>query len=109
MALAHFETCIVHANAAIICLVAINSGLQQKIQQKPNDEYDRLRKISNRIRHYDEDVFANGNFKKKFHISPVWLTDKEIVTRQCSLTFVELRQLLIAAMKDAKALAEMLR
>ncbi len=109
MALAHFETCIVHANAAIICLVAINSGLQQKNQQKPNDEYDRLRKISNRIRHYDEDVFANGNFKKQFHISPVWLTDKEIVTRQCSLTFVELRQLLIVAMNDAKAFAEMLR
>jgi hypothetical protein len=109
MALAHFETCMVHANAAIICLLAINKGLQQQVQHQPGDEYDRLNKITNRIRHYDEDVFAKGKFRKQFHISPVWLTNKEIVTRQCALTFKELQKLLIAAMVDSKTFAEMLR
>ena len=108
MALAHFETCILHADAAIICLITINKGLQQKTDRQPDDEYERMHKITNRIRHYDDDVFVKGKFKKQFHISPVWLTDKEIVTRQCTLTFNELQEVLVAAMVDAKAFAEML-
>lgn len=103
-ALSHFETCALHTYAAVCCLQAIGRAAELPPMFRENDgsDYDRLRRLSNRIRHFDEDVVNKKKIQKAFPLTPVWLTNDGLETTAASLAYVELHEILKTAMIDAK-------
>jgi hypothetical protein len=113
-ALAHFEDCVLNANVAIACLNGLGKYLHSSHPSvppvfKPGDgsDYDRLRSLNNRIKHFDEDIVeaalkGSGNIP----VAPVWITNHGFEASTASLSFVELADILTVQAGDAKAFAE---
>lgn len=106
LALTYFESSVIHLAAALKCGNAILSASHQVIAD--DDRCRRLQRISNRIRHFDEDVIKTGRLRPSFGISPVWIDDFGLLTNEDKLTFEELQQLLIECDAECASFARML-
>lgn len=112
-ALAHFEDCIFNANIAIACLNGLGKHLRSSDPTVPpvftvgdGSDYDRLRLLGNRIKHFDEDVINAESTGKSIPLAPVWITNHGLEASTASLSFVELADILTAQAGDAKAFSE---
>jgi hypothetical protein len=109
-AVAHFENCILQAHIAILCLNGVGKSLKNvPLVFVTNDgsDYDRLRCLNNRIKHFDEDVEkvvkagSVGILK-----APVWITNEGLEAGGTALTFAELADILMTQSKDAESFAK---
>lgn len=113
-ALVHFEDCILNANVAIVCLNGLGTYLHSSDPSVPSvfnpgdgSDYDRLRLLSNRIKHFDEDIIdAARSGALNMPVAPVWITNDGLEASSASLRFTELADILTAQASDAKAFAE---
>ncbi len=113
-ALAHFEDCVLNANVAIACLNGLGTCLRSADPSVPSvfnvgdgSDYDRLRLLSNRIKHFDEDIIdAARSESVNMPVAPIWITNDGLEARSASLRFAELADILTAQASDAKAFAE---
>jgi hypothetical protein len=113
-ALAYFEDCILNANVAITCLSGLGKYLQSLdpsvapvFKVGDGSDYDSLRLLSNRIKHFDEDVLdAALSGSTSIPVAPVWITNQGLEASNASLSFVELADILTTQARDAKAFAE---
>ena len=113
-ALAHFEDCIINGYIAIVCLNGLGTHFRRSDPSAPavfipgdGSDYDRLRKLNNRIKHFDEDVekaVASGSAATP--LAPVWITNDGLEASTASLSFIELADILTAQAKDAKSFSE---
>jgi hypothetical protein len=100
-AASHFEQCIGSAcqAAALFSRLVVLAG-----DSKLNDaRYERMKKIWNRSKHFDEDLVA-PTVGDAAITAPVWLTNVKISCREASITFEELHSFLselLALLKGA--------
>jgi hypothetical protein len=107
LSLSHFETCLIHAEAAIRAMIAMLHQLEAEVPEYP--EYNRIRLLANRVRHFDEDTEKEAKRGGRPAISPIWISDTGLHCKQSSITFPELKSVLVAAIRDSKNFAEMLK
>lgn len=106
LSMGYFESCILHLTAALRCLDAILESLGQK---NPTDNrVKRLNGLSNRVRHFDEDVFKNGKIGNGFGIAPIWIDDTGLRSQKHILLFSELVGLLNEATSECAEFNKML-
>ena len=113
-ALAHFEDCIFNGHIAIVCLNGLGKHLRRSDPSVPavyrhgdGSDYDRLRKLNNRIKHFDEDVEkAVTSGSSAIPLAPIWITNDGLEASTGSLSFVELAEILSTHSSDAKAFSE---
>jgi hypothetical protein len=109
-AVSHFETCILHANIAIVCLNGLGKVLRVGrgvYVRGDGSDYDRLRCLNNRIKHFDEDVEnATQENASSFPIAPLWITNEALEAASSRLLFSELADILVTQSTDAKFFAE---
>lgn len=108
-ALMHFETCVLRLHISIVCLQGIGKavGVAQKVYTVGDgSDYDRLRLMNNRIKHFDEDV--EGAIKKgqPVPLAPVWLTNEGLECATASLKFAEIAEIFHHQSEDAKNFSE---
>jgi hypothetical protein len=106
-ALSHFEACILHAHIAVVSLDRAGQflpGVRHRVYAVGDgSDYDRLRCLNNRVKHFDEDVAGSfGNTP----VAPLWITNEGLEARTSHLTFFELAEILIVQSGDAKGFAE---
>jgi hypothetical protein len=92
LSMCYFETCIIHLTAALKCGEALSVSL--KHPEQVDERVRRLKALSNRIRHFDEDVYKNGKLQDKFGIAPIWMDDTGLLAEKSELKFCELADLL---------------
>lgn len=107
-ALDEFENCILHTHITALCL----SGFQKAMTgegflppKDPKNEYARLRLISNRIKHFDEDIDVFISKNQQAPARAIWLTDAGIVCETASLSYSELKDILTAHSDFVRQLA----
>jgi hypothetical protein len=113
-ALAYFEDCVLNATIAINCLNGLGSHLRAKdpslplvFDRKDGSDYDRLRLLNNRIKHFDEEILkAVKNASTSIPVTPVWITNQGLEASNASLSFLELADILTTQASDAKSFAE---
>jgi len=97
-AISHFETCILHCHISALCLhnihVALVPSADSKIYSDP--DYEKLRVLSNRIKHFDEDMRDGINSNTPIQTYPIWLTETEVHCRDGSLAYDDLARILVA-------------
>jgi hypothetical protein len=109
-AVSHFESCILHGYTAIVCLAGVGRILQ--IDQRifvhgDGSDYDRLRLLNNRIKHFDEDVEdAARAGTTSIPVAPVWITNDALESTAAVLRFCELAEILQVQSKDAEAFSQ---
>jgi hypothetical protein len=92
----HFEQCIASAAQANLLFDRLVSMAKQP--EVNDDRCDRIRKIWNRSKHFDEDLAD----PKADLSAPVWLTNTTIESTAGKVTFEELRSVLIDLLKVFK-------
>jgi hypothetical protein len=107
LALSHFESSILHLFAANRCGQAILKSLGRDFVASGSELS--LFALSNRIRHFDEDVFNDGKVRSSFGISPIWITDAGLESTKCKLSFEELKGLLNDALTECEGFTKTLR
>lgn len=105
--LLQFESCILNLYISVLCLENVSNLLSMKtFMFKENDgsDYDRLRKLNNRIKHFDEDINEAAKAKLPISVAPIWLTNGGLES-SCGtqLEFSEIVGIIDDAHKDAKA------
>jgi len=73
---------------------------------KDQSDYDRLRELNNRIKHFDEDVAKAVERGSVIPVVPVWITNDGLETAKHFLRFDELAAILTVQAGDAKAFSE---
>jgi hypothetical protein len=106
-ALCHFETCLLHLGAAMKCGEAICKSLKTDVHR--DDREQRIIRLSNRVRHFDEDIFDNGNIKSNFGIAPIWITDDALEATSSSVSFFELRSSILELQEECVKFVDILR
>lgn len=101
-----FESCIIHAYLAVCRLRRFGESLgapkNELYTLGDGSEYDRLRLINNRIKHFDEDIeVGHGEFAGP--AVPVWLENAGLRSSNSFLSFEELAEILSSATDDAKS------
>jgi hypothetical protein len=87
----YFEHCVASACQAI---ALFNRLIELAKQPKLDDDRaERLRKIWNRSKHFDEDLMGDARSTSNI-VAPVWLTNVDISSTIASVTFDELHSLL---------------
>jgi hypothetical protein len=108
-ALSHFEACILHAHIAVVSLDGAGQflpGVRHRVYiVGDGSDYDRLRSLSNRVKHFDEDV-AGAASSGNVPVAPLWITNEGLEARTSHLAFFELAEILVAQSGDAKGFAE---
>jgi hypothetical protein len=106
-ALIAFETCVLHSAIAVQCLRSITTTYNLPGPFKTNDgsDYDRLHKLSNRIKHFNEDL-EQATSETAILPTPIWLADDGIRCTGAQLEFQELFAILCAAHEDCKGFTE---
>ncbi len=92
-AFAHMANCIMNAQVTALCLNSAQRVLNAT-EFKNLNRYERLRRLSNRIRHFDEDVDKAITAGKRAPPSPIWFTDAEVCSASARLTYQELADML---------------
>lgn len=105
-AVSHFESCVVHTHLAILSLDGLVERLDPNATIAKTDDYDRLRALNNRIKHFDEDVADAAQKKTSPPAAPMWLTNDALVCSKASLQYAELAAILEAQANDAKEFVE---
>lgn len=111
-ALFHFENCLTQTYLAVLCIEALSKMLKvpHLFVRKDGSDYDRMLKLYNRMKHYDEDV-ADA-FAKQQPISrvlPIWLTNDGMEGADGTrLSFADLVAILDAARIDAEKFSDKL-
>lgn len=112
MALCHFETSLLHLNAAIECATTIANSLDHKPALDPNQRT--LREFCNRIKHFNEDPIEGAKKKNVYQICPVWITNTGLKCQlngnrgTIELDFSKLRELLKIVESECKQYCETL-
>jgi hypothetical protein len=107
--LMHFEVVVLRLHLAITCLGgAVQSvGIDSPIFKRGDtSDYDRLRLINNRIKHFDEDIQEALSKKRAVPITPLWITNDGIESSEAKLTFLELVEILKTQTEDARNFSE---
>jgi hypothetical protein len=99
----HFESCVGSAYEACALLGRINDLVAEP--QPRGDREDRLRKIWNRSKHFDEDII-DSKISSAEITAPVWLTNQGLSPTTASVSFDELHSVLIDLREALKFLAE---
>lgn len=109
IALSKFENCVLQTYLSIACLNSLHHiipELQPVFRKGDNSDYDRLRLLSNRIKHFDEDIVEAARLNITPPISPVWITNSGLDCTNASITFDELASILKSQAEDAKYFGE---
>lgn len=96
-ALADFENCILHSHITAQCLNEFQRAMTGKGFLMLSDEvseYARLRKLSNRIKHFDQDIAKSIRNGLNAPARAIWLTDEAVVCTKGSLLYAELADVL---------------
>ena len=104
LAVSNFESCVLHAWPMFLCLerLVFLFGVTPPARVK-GSEYDRLRELNNRLKHFDEDILQAAKGGTVAVAAPMWLTNDALKCERSTLTYRELADALIAASADAKA------
>jgi hypothetical protein len=119
-ALAHFEDCVLNGHIAAVCLAGVGTYLRSINPAMPDvlkrgADYDRLRCLSNRIKHFGEDVEKAVRRSATMPVAPMWITNDGLEAQRrgarsadgiVALRFNELSDILTMQAKVAKAFAE---
>jgi hypothetical protein len=109
-AVAHFENCLLQAHIAITCLNGVGKVIENVppiFENNDGSDYDRLRRLNNRIKHFDEDVEEVVRAGAVDILkAPVWITNVGLEADGVALTFGELAGILMTHSQDAKNFAE---
>jgi hypothetical protein len=107
--LMHFEIVILRLHLAMTCLggAAKAFGVTANLIKKgDSSDYDRLRRLNNRIKHFDEDVEAALISNRSVPTTPLWITNDSIECSEAKLTFCELAAIFEAQTEDARYFSE---
>jgi hypothetical protein len=103
IATTHFEQCIASAcQATAFFQRLVDLAGRPKVD---DDRVERLRRIFNRSKHFDEDL-VDVTIADAEITAPVWLTNYGISSANASVTFEELHSLLTDLLKIFKSLSE---
>lgn len=105
-AVSHFESCVLNAHLAATSLEGAAKVLAPSASFGKTDDYDRLRLLNNRIKHFAEDVAVAAKAGTTAPAAPLWLTDDSIVCARAGLEYTELANLLQVHITDAKEFCE---
>ena len=109
LAVADFEGCVINAHIAITCLSRLGElvGTPQPVYAaNDGSDYDRLRLLNNRIKHFDEDVQEASRGGAPVLIAPIWLTNEGLEGSTSKLSYAELADILLHQAEDAKGLCQ---
>jgi hypothetical protein len=87
----HFEQSIISASQAVGFIAVI--GKLGKSPPLQDDRMERIRKIANRSKHFDEDI-EQGKTKNTDITAPVWITNEGVSSVPASVTFQEFHAVL---------------
>lgn len=108
-ALMHFENSILRLNISILSLNGLLKSLglsNPAFAAGDRSDYDRVRRISNRIKHFDEDVERAVERGTPIPLKAVWLTNDGLESTDGSITFTEIAAIFQAQAEDARQFAE---
>lgn len=104
-ALMHFEGSIIRLHLACTYLAGMGKlGGHILFTHGDNSDYDRLRLLNNRIKHFDEDVAKSIKKGAAPPTAPIWLTDTGFECPTAALSFQEFVAILKAQSSDATSL-----
>ena len=103
----HFEQCVASVCQAGSLLNRINqlAGSPEESTEPQDNREDRLRRIWNRSKHFDDDL-GGKRLTDAEVTAPVWLTNHGISSTKASISFVELHSLLTEPLESLKFLSE---
>lgn len=105
--LLHFESCILNLYTAVLCLENVSNLLSITtfmFEENDGSDYDRLRKLNNRIKHFDEDIADASRAKLPINVAPIWLTNGGLESScGAKLSFSEIVGIIGDAHQDAKS------
>ena len=112
-ALAHFENSILQLHVALISLAALGGGTKvgkaklgrtQLYVCGDNSEYDRVRRLANSIKHFDEAVAGAAKRNTAVPIAPLWITNDglECLKENGKLSFSEMTAIFESQARDAE-------
>jgi hypothetical protein len=109
-ALSHFENCVLQLHVSLLALRRAVPRLNGGSPLPPaTDDYDRVRRANNRVKHFDEDVRDSGT--GPVPVTAIWITDTGLEfqplgeTSVTCLPFAELAAIFEAQRMDAKTFA----
>lgn len=105
-AVSQFESCILNAHLAALSLEGGARLLAPSASFGITDERERLRLLSNRIKHFDEDVAKAAKAGQPPTGAPIWLTNDTIVCSSADLKYVDLAEFLESHVTDANKFCE---
>jgi hypothetical protein len=114
VAVARLEGCILQLHVAMTCLKQIEvtqSKLSPLYVSGDGSDYDRLRLLNNRIKHFDEDLkdeLTKPGGAGPSRVAPVWITDTHVVSSTASLSFDELAELIEHHLREAEQFVQRL-
>ena len=102
-ALNNLEICVLNAHIASCCGNSLLNLIGQRPSYTNNDgsDYDRLRRLNNRIKHFNEDIVAGTDIN-----TPMWITNDGLSCIDCDLSFDELHEILNCAVTDCEGFSE---
>lgn len=105
--LRNFENCILHTHVAISCAIKIANIYRVEPLYQPGDcsDYDRIRRINNRIKHFDEDIICCGADNNSPTV-PMWLTNEGLKSSDGEISYIELHNVLSFAEADCMESSE---
>lgn len=105
---AHFETCIIKADlaATLLKLVAARIGAPLPWNRRDGSTFERIHLMSNRIKHFDEDIGEAARMGKALPLAPIWLIRSGLECSRCCVSFDELTIVLRNMAEDAENFGE---
>ena len=104
----YFETCVLQAHVSMQCLAKfekITYGHSSVDITGDESVNGRLRLMSNRIKHFDQDIKASRG-EGGTSLAPIWISNDGLESAKADVGFRELADLLIDCSETAKQLAE---
>jgi hypothetical protein len=95
-AISHLETCVLHAYVTMGHIQTLQSAFcgSKIFTNSDRSEYDRLKDINNRIKHFDEDVQKAVSSSNPTPPSAIWLSNDSIICSRAQMTYAELAGIL---------------
>ncbi|WP_458098116.1 hypothetical protein [Roseomonas sp. WA12] len=106
--LSHFETCVLETCLSAAALNAVSNflGASPLFSNGDGSAFDRVRCITNRIKHFEDDIQDAARKRQTVPLAPMWVVQDGIECAACSVTFKELATLLTGMAEDAEELSE---
>lgn len=105
----YLESSIVHLSIAVITMDRVNKyyDLSTLFSEEKNSDLIKLKKIYNRIKHYDEDIYSSKeNEMESIPATPIWIDNNEISCQTARLSLSDYVEVINSSIEHSKHISE---